>query len=119
MKELYRICKNQSLIIINVPHPRHEDFLSDPTHVRPITILGLSLFDKKLNEEWQKVGAANTPLGLIHNINFKIDSYEYLLDADVNNLRNLGKISDQELQKMMLHNYNVIKQININLRTIK
>ena len=119
MKELYRICKNQSLIIINVPHPRHEDFLSDPTHVRPITILGLSLFDKKLNEEWQKVGAANTPLGLIHNINFKIDSYEYLLDEDVNNLRNLGKISDQELQKMMLHNYNVIKQININLRTIK
>ena len=119
MKELYRICKNQSLIIINVPHPRHEDFLSDPTHVRPITILGLSLFDKKLNEEWQKVGAANTPLGLIHNINFKIESYEYVLDEDINNLRNLGKISDQELQKMMLHNYNVIKQININLRTIK
>ena len=119
MKELYRICKNQSLIIINVPHPRHEDFLSDPTHVRPITILGLSLFDKKLNEEWQKAGAANTPLGLIHNINFKIESYEYVLDEDINNLRNLGKISDQELQKMMLHNYNVIKQININLRTIK
>ncbi len=119
MKELYRICKNQSLIIINVPHPRHEDFLSDPTHVRPITILGLSLFDKKLNEQWQKVGAANTPLGLIHNINFKIESYEYVLDEDINNLRNLGKISDQELQKMMLHNYNVIKQININLRTIK
>ena len=49
-----KICKKNALIIIKVPHPRHEDFLSDPTHVRPITVLGLSLFDQKLNKEWQK-----------------------------------------------------------------
>ena len=42
LKELYRICKNQALINIAVPHPRHEAFISDPTHVRPITVLGLS-----------------------------------------------------------------------------
>ena len=29
------------------------------------------------------------------------------------------KLNDQELEKMMLHNNNVIKQININLRAIK
>ena len=50
IKELYRICKNSSLIDIRVPHPRHDDFISDPTHVRPITILGLSLYDKELNK---------------------------------------------------------------------
>ena len=54
LKELYRICKNQALIKISVPHPRHDNFISDPTHVRPITIFGLSLFDRDLNEKWEK-----------------------------------------------------------------
>ena len=119
IKELYRICANNALIIINVPHPRHEDFLSDPTHVRPITVLGLSLFDQKLNKDWQKIGAANSPLGLIHDVNFNIEKYEYLLDENIVSKRNIGEINDQELEKMMLHNNNVIKQININLRAIK
>ena len=42
------------MIKIIVPHPRHDDFISDPTHVRPITILGLQLFDKDLNIKWEK-----------------------------------------------------------------
>ena len=119
IKELYRICANNALIIINVPHPRHEDFLSDPTHVRPITVLGLSLFDQKLNRDWQKIGAANSPLGLIHDVNFNIEKYEYLLDENIVSKRNIGELNDQELEKMMLYNNNVIKQININLRAIK
>ena len=50
IKELYRISKNQALIDITVPHPRHDDFLADPTHVRPITAFGLSLYDKDINK---------------------------------------------------------------------
>ena len=61
LKELYRICKNQALIKISIPHPRHDNFISDPTHVRPITIFGLSLFVRDLNEKWEKNGPANTP----------------------------------------------------------
>ena len=96
-----------------------KSFLSDPTHVRPITVLGLSLFDQKLNRDWQKIGAANSPLGLIHDVNFNIEKYEYLLDENIVSKRNIGELNDQELEKMMLHNNNVIKQININLRAIK
>ena len=54
IKQLYRICCDQAIIHISVPHPRHDDFLADPTHVRPITTLGLSLFDLELNKQWQK-----------------------------------------------------------------
>ena len=72
IKEFYRICKNQSVIDIRVPHPRHDDFISDPTHVRPITILGLQLYDKELNNKWEEGKFSNTPLALIHNVNFKI-----------------------------------------------
>ena len=45
--------------------------------------------------------------------------YEYLLDENLVSKRNIGELNDQELEKMMLHNNNVIKQININLRAIK
>ena len=72
IKQLYRICCDQAIIHISVPHPRHDDFLADPTHVRPITTLGLSLFDLELNKQWQKIGAANTPMAIIHKVNFKI-----------------------------------------------
>ena len=47
LKELYRICKPRAKIFIFVPHPRHDDFLGDPTHVRVITPQLLSLFSKK------------------------------------------------------------------------
>ena len=74
MKELYRICKNNSIIDIVVPHPRHDDFLSDPTHVRAVTEMTLSLYDKELNLHWKKSGSANSPLAMIHDVNFKIIS---------------------------------------------
>ncbi|MDA9609233.1 methyltransferase domain-containing protein, partial [Candidatus Pelagibacter sp.] len=60
IKELYRICRNGSLINIIVPHPRHDDFISDPTHVRPITLRSLSMYDQKLNKIWEEKNASNT-----------------------------------------------------------
>ena len=101
LKEFYRICKNEAIIHINVPHPRHDDFISDPTHVRPITVLGLSLFDKSQNIKWEKNGAANTPLALIHNINFKIESVNYLIEKDVMSKFEAGTIDKLKLDYIM------------------
>ena len=33
-KELYRVAAPGATVRIVVPHPRHQDFLQDPTHVR-------------------------------------------------------------------------------------
>ena len=119
IKELYRICKNQTLISITVPHPRHDDFLSDPTHVRPITILGLQLYDRELNEKWQKQKAANSPLALIHNVDFRIKHVRYDLEDKYNNMLKDQKIDKQTLEDMMDKYNNVIKQIFIQLEAIK
>jgi len=97
IKELYRICINGALIHIIVPHPRHDDFLSDPTHVRPITTTGLMLFDREINEKWIEKGAANTPLAIIHNVNFKIIKNEISLDMKYSELYKNKKISSEEL----------------------
>jgi len=119
LKEFYRICKNQALINIAVPHPRHDHFISDPTHVRPITVLGLSLFDKAQNEKWEKNGAANTPLGLIHKVNFKIEDINYQIEDDVMAKFKAGDIDKLKLNYMIKHYNNVVKQIDIKWRVIK
>ena len=52
IKEFYRICKNNAIIDIRVSHPVHDDFISDPTNVKPIILLILQLYDKNLNQKW-------------------------------------------------------------------
>ena len=74
MSEVYRICAPNAQVVIHVPHPRHDNFLDDPTHVRPITPAMMSLFDREANETWRATGAANTPLALYTGVDFKIAS---------------------------------------------
>tara|TARA_B100001057_G_scaffold483102_1_gene559400 strand:- start:50 stop:610 length:561 start_codon:yes stop_codon:yes gene_type:complete len=119
IKEFYRICKNNSVIKIKVPHPRHDDFISDPTHVRPITILGLQLFDKDLNLKWEKQKAANTPLALINNVNFKITNVKYNLDQNYTK-----KFKDKNLDKNQVdvdvsNLNNVVKEVEIDWLIVK
>jgi hypothetical protein len=78
IQELYRICKPQGEIHIAVPHHRHDNLLHDPTHVRPITPYGLSMFSKKLNRKWQASGNATTPLGLYLDVDFELTKTSYV-----------------------------------------
>ena len=119
IKEFYRICKNNSVIDIRVPHPRHDDFIADPTHVRPITILGLQLYDKNLNKKWEKMNAANTPLALIHNVNFKILSADFKLETKYSALLKEKKISEDDLKEYIDKYNNVVKEMDIKWRVIK
>jgi len=119
IKELYRICKNNALIKIHVPHPRSDDFIADPTHVRPITPFGLSLYDKAQNEEWARMGAANSPLALIHDVNFKILATNYVLEESIKIKFQTGEISQDKLEFYIKHHYNVVKQIDIKWLVIK
>lgn len=80
MKELHRVCKNGATIEIVVPHPYHDNFASDPTHVRPITAATLELFDRQKNEEWRNQGF-NTSLLAIHcDVDFEIIQIQEKLD---------------------------------------
>ena len=119
VKEFYRICRNNSIIKIIVPHPRHDDFMADPTHVRPITISGLQLFDKDLNIKWEKNKVANTPLALINGVNFKIKNVKYSLDENYMKKYKDKKINNQEIDEDVLRLNNVVKQIEIDWQVIK
>ena len=40
----------------------------------------MKLYDKELNKKWENEGHSNTPLGLIHSVNFKILKVDLKLD---------------------------------------
>ena len=119
IKELYRICKNNSIVDIRVPHPRHDDFISDPTHVRPITILGLQLYDKSMNEKWEKMKASNTPLALIHGVNFTIKDINFVLEKKYIKLLENKEIDQNELQEYIKKYNNVVKEMKIKWVALK
>jgi hypothetical protein len=120
MKELYRICKDNAMIEIVVPHPAHDNFLSDPTHVRAITPQTLALFDKDQNLRWRAAGVANSPLALQCGVNFKIAKLQnHVPPSQVEELSDLEK-KDPLLARMFLQfGRNVVSETYIQLRVIK
>jgi hypothetical protein len=119
MKELYRICKNDSTIRINVPHPRHDNFITDPTHVRPITPLTLQLFDLDLNRYWQSVNAANSPFAIYLGVNFKLLNTEITLEKDYLDKFNNKIITNDELMRLIRERNNVATEYRFTLKVIK
>lgn len=119
MKELYRVCEDGAVVKINVPHPRHDNFIGDPTHVRIITPQMLTLFDEQLNKEWTEKGYANSPLALYLGVDFVIDSVNYILESPYSELYQNGEIDDDQLQLSIKEKNNVVSEIKIGLRVRK
>src|SRR5271156_6272741 len=108
IKELYRVCLDGAKISIVVPHPRHDHFLTDPTHVRVITPDGLRMFSQTANRQWIAAGAANTPLGLYIGVDFAIDSINAIPDEPWKGRFKRKEISLTDLQDAARKYNNVI-----------
>jgi len=119
IKEIYRICKNQAMIHITVPHPRHDDFINDPTHVRVITPESIGLFSKINNQKWIDSGAANSPLGLYLGVDMEITHLEITPDPVWVQLLKDKKITEQELSAASKKYNNVIKEYRITAKVKK
>lgn len=77
MKELYRICKPEAVVQINVPHPLSQDFRTDPTHVRRVTPEMFEMFSKPICEHYSSQGFATTPLATILGVDFRLHKKHY------------------------------------------
>lgn len=119
MQELYRICKNGAEISINVPHPRHDSFIGDPTHVRPITPFVLQLFDKEKNDYWKKIGAANSPLAYYLGVNFKVADFQQTIAEPYRTMFDENKISFEKLDEMARELNNIVSEYRFKLRVVK
>ena len=119
IQELYRICTANALIKISVPHPRHDTFLNDPTHVRPITIESLDLFSKKNNQRWIKNKLSHTTLALYLDVDFEIINNTMILDPYWHDKYINEKIKKEEMMQIAKQYNNVIIENNITLIVIK
>ncbi len=119
IKELYRICRADALVRIVVPHPRHETFIIDPTHVRPILPESLALFSKARNRECKEKGISDSPLGLYLDVDFEVVEVEQTLDPLWEKDLASGKMSEEQLLGIARLYNNVIKEITIVMKAIK
>lgn len=119
MKEMYRVCKDQAVVKITVPHPRHDDYLNDPTHVRPITPMLMSLFSKQKNRESGEKGEANSPLALFLDIDFETIHLEQRLDESISLKLQKKEIPENRIPEMARSFNNIVREFYIELKAIK
>ena len=119
IKEVYRISKNNSKVLINVPHPRHDHYLGDPTHVRVITPLVLSLCSKKENLIWQKNNNSNTPLGIYLNVDFELIETLQVLDPYYQDKFNKNELTVDDLNRYLHERNNVVEEYQFVLKVLK
>lgn len=93
-------------------------FFHDPTHVRPITPVGLSMFSKRQNREWQADGKAFTLLALYLDVDFELTDVAYT--ASEVWFERYPNVSNTELLlKESLIYSNLIKDVEMTLTVIK
>lgn len=117
LKELYRVCKDGAILDIAVPHPKHDVFLIDPTHKRPIYSDTIDMFSKKRNQRTINNNGTETTLGIINDIDIEVFAADYVLDDQY---QKLFQTLPNEQCDMIARSYNnVIIEILIKAMIIK
>jgi len=119
MGELYRVCAPGARVRILVPHPRHRDFLQDPTHVRPVLAEMFEHFSLDCNEDWGRRGLPGTPLALYLGLDFRIESATLHLDPWWDAEFRSGRITREQLERAARDCNNVVATTEVVLRARK
>ena len=120
MKELYRVCQDGATIDIVVPHHRHDNFMNDPTHKRPITVEGLRMFSKKFNNYCIDIGDGCSKMGLYCGVDFEVEKFEYFFSSEYAELLNDPTEENQNIIKHAIMSFNnVICETHIMLSVVK
>jgi hypothetical protein len=119
VRELYRVCGSNALIRINVPHPRHDNFIDDPTHVRAITPALLSLFDLEKNKQWIQNHNANSPLAIYLGVDFAMESSTVVLTPAYEQRLARGELSEEAIRTLLIERNNIATEYRIVLRARK
>ena len=120
IQEMYRVCAHLATIIIHVPHPRHDNFIGDPTHVRAITPQSFTLFDRHLNDIWKAEGtSAATTLAHFLDVDLKITEVKTILDGYWMNKYASGELTIEKIDEASKQLNNVISEWHIKLTVNK
>ncbi len=113
------MCRDGAKVLILVPHPRHDDYLCDPTHVRPVLPEGLALFSQKANRKAIAGGFSNTPLGMQLQIDFDVVGATRVPAPFYAKALKSGQMTRQQLDVAGERWNNVFKEVRILLSAVK
>jgi len=119
IRELYRVCCDGAAIEILVPHPRHDDFITDPTNVRMITPAGMTMFSQAKNKEWTRDGTPRTQLGIQLEVDLQLENTDFALDEPWGSKFRNQEITQDEVVEAITRYNNVIKEIRMVVRIVK
>jgi len=117
--ELYRVCMAGARVHIIVPHPRHDNFINDPTHVRVITPNLLCLFDLQKNKQWIQGRFANSPLAVYLGVDFALESSLVVLTPFYEEKLACGELSNETITAFLAERNNVATEYKIVLTVRK
>jgi hypothetical protein len=117
LQELYRICKSGAIIDIRVPHHRSEAYAADPTHRRPITVIGLKLFGKKFNDICKDKGYASSRLGYFYDVDFEILDHKFTPNERY--LQVFQSKTPLEIEEYADQHNNIVDEVHIKLIVVK
>ena len=112
MRELYRVCKPGAQVTIVLPHPSHDIFLGDPTHVHAIMPGTLVMLSKRQVERLAAQGDILTPFYKYLGVDFDISTVRYTFDLSVDK-------DDPELEWKSKHLRNIITEWSTILTVVK
>ena len=112
MKELWRVCKPDAGVTVILPHPRHDIFLNDPTHVHAIMPGTFAMFSKKHAAHLAKQGMQLTPFWKYLGIDFDLSKVKYWFDPKIDK-------DDPDLEWKAQHLSNVIFEWGTTLVVVK
>jgi SAM-dependent methyltransferase len=117
LQELYRVCRHGGIIDIQVPHPRHDNFLHDPTHVRSITIEGMRMFSKKYNDYQTELYKSTTGLAYRYGVDFELVAFQMVPDHYYAEI--IPQLPQYQLERLSREVNNFFVEIHIKLVVIK
>ena len=117
LQEIYRVCANDAIINIRVPHHRSEIQYSDPTHIRFITREQMLLFSKKFNQHHIDTYGSSSGFGLKLNIDFEIVDYKYRPYPKWE--ERFKTMTNEQIEEVVMDFNNVFHEMHIILKVIK
>lgn len=117
MQELYRVCEDGAVLDIRVPHPFHQGFYEDLTHVRPILPLAMQKLGRKYCSESVATGCYDRGLADRLGVDFEMIEHKFIPDSYYHEA--LYKGPSDELKRTFREALNTCIEIQMRLRVVK
>lgn len=117
IKEIYRVCESGATVEIMSLNPRHDAFLNDPRHKRPISLGVIKSLSKKYCSWYKDFHDGNLGFADEIDVDFEILNQDFQLDEDYVDLARNNK--SQEINEISKRFNNVHVATAVKLVVIK